>query len=140
MPTLNLDRRLSRGHASGKGGRQSGLGARNHKKSLHIVRTGVDVDFQVNPLGDTCDVEENHHMLEAFVMLSNVTKLKRTYLVLRLEGNGAEKDNSGPHLRQKLIEMGSWPVCAPCALEVSSYRKGRSNPTMVQKGSYFGVP
>ena len=83
MPALNVDHWLSRRDASRKRGRQGGLRTRNHMKSLHIVRAGVDVDFQIDPLGDTSNVEKNHYVLEAFVMLSNVAKLKRTCLVLR---------------------------------------------------------
>lgn len=72
MPTLNLDRWLSGGDTSRKRARQSGLRARKHEKSFCIVRAGLDIDFEVYSQDGTGDVEENHHVLEAFVVLGDI--------------------------------------------------------------------
>lgn len=82
MPALNLDRWLSGRDTSGKGGREGGLRTRKHGESFHIVRGGLDVDFEVYPWDCTGDTEENHHMLEAFVMFSDIAQLERVCLVL----------------------------------------------------------
>jgi len=76
MSTLDLDRWLSRIDTSRKGGGEGGLHTRKDKKSLRIVRVGLDVDFEIYSRGGTGDVEENHHVLEAFVVLGDVIKLK----------------------------------------------------------------
>jgi len=82
MPALNLDRWLARRDTSGKGGREGGLRTRKHGKSFRIVRARLDVDFEVYPRDCTSDTEENHHVLEVFVVLSDITQLKRICLVL----------------------------------------------------------
>jgi len=76
MSALDLDRWLSGTDTSGKGGGECGLYTRKHEKSLRIVCAGLDVDFEVYPRDGTSDVEENHHVLEAFVVLGDVTKPK----------------------------------------------------------------
>ena len=82
MPALNLDRWLFEGDTGGKGGLQSGLRTRKHDKSFHVVGAGLDVDFEVYPRDGTGDVEENQHVLKAFVVLGDVTQLKRICLGL----------------------------------------------------------